>query len=149
MPEVPRSLLGARQSMMTEEERAAHDARWRAIVNQNWRDSLRRKPRGGATHEGFIFIESHPAMPGLLKIGISSVSDFERSIGINTTGFRQPLVLKKALPVFMNLKEAEKKTVHAIVSFREPGTREFFRLSLKHASGLIESALDGTDAKKS
>lgn len=133
---------------MTEEERTAHDARLRAVVNQNRRDSLRHEPRGGATHQGFIFIQSHPSMPGLLKIGISSVADFERSIGINTTGFRQPLVLKKALPVFMNLKEAEKKTVHAIVNFREPGNREFFRLSLKHASILIESALNGIAEKK-
>lgn len=54
MPEVPRSLFGARHSTMTEEERTAHDARLRAVVNQNSRDSLRHEPRGGATHQGFM-----------------------------------------------------------------------------------------------
>jgi hypothetical protein len=142
----PTSLLGKRVSTMTDEELDAHVAHLRSLLNDIRSDRLHYEPRNGASHQGFVFIQSHPAMPGLLKIGITSVSEFDRNTGIDTGEFRQPLQLRKIVPVFENLKEAGKRVFRSIVAFRESGNREFFRLSLRQAIALVECALDGTDS---
>ncbi len=146
MEQKPTSLLGMRVSTMTEEECDAHFARLHSLLNDLKSDRLHYKPRNGAAHQGFVFIESHPAMPGLLKIGITSVSAFDRNTGVNTGEFRQPLQLRKIIPVFENLKEAGRRVFRSIATFQERGNREFFRLSLRQAIALVECALDGTDS---
>lgn len=134
--------MGTRLSAMTKEEVTAHLTRLRAIMDENRRSRLRFEPRDGADHVGFIYIQSHPVLPGLLKIGIASVLDFEQITETNITKCGQYLRLRKAVPVFGCLKKTGIEISRAIKQFHDVDNRGFFRLHYGQAVLIIESALE-------
>lgn len=133
---------------MSASDYAAYSARMYALLVHNKQAALRLPPRRGAAHQGFVFLLAHPNTPGLLRVGLTSVSEFEHTISREQTSYPQPLHPRKPVPVFMNLKDAERRVFGAILEFRDHEHRGFFRLSLRQATGLIKRVLYECEVKK-
>lgn len=137
-------LLQADTSKMTQEELRVHLARLQTWQKKDFYQMLEDEAKGKPEHEGFIYILSHEAMLGLLKIGYTGGPVEKRAAEIGrATGVPGPFKIEKKLAVYMNPLEVEKK-VHRALSFaRTHDNREFFRISVEEAAPIIQAVLDG------
>lgn len=90
---------------------------------------------------GYVYIVSNPSMPGLVKVGFTARSVKERIDELSDhTGVAEAYVEEWHCAV-SSPQEAEKKAHHALEPFRYSRNREFFRISVDQAIGLISEAL--------
>ena len=129
---------------MGDEELCAYHERLRILERKDIRQILKDEFLEMPEHEGFIYILSNPAMPGLLKIG-STVGPVEKRAAdlSRMTGVPEPFKIERAFPVYVSPIEAEKR-VHSVFGvFRSRRNREFFRLPVEYAVDAIQAVLDG------
>ncbi|WP_084474722.1 GIY-YIG nuclease family protein [Deinococcus pimensis] len=96
--------------------------------------------------EGYIYVLSNPAFPGVLKIGKTRNDPFDRARQLHSTGVPVPFRVEAAVRVMdMSLVERE---LHAhFHDTRLSNNREFFRADLKEVlSRLIEYARVSADS---
>ena len=128
---------------MGAEELRAHIARLKMLRKKDLRQFLEDESLGRPECQGFIYIFSNPAMPGLLKIGFTSGTAEKRAAELSTTGVPEPYRIGKAFPVYASPRKAEKKVHDALDRYREAENREFFRLPVEEAMILVQAVLDG------
>lgn len=138
-------LINTDTSKMSEEELRIHIARLKSIGKKDLRQIIADEAEGRPEHEGFLYILSHKAMPGLLKIGCTSRPVEKRSAEIGrATGVPGPFGIERKVPVYANPKKLEEKVHRALSFVREHNSREFFRISVEDAMPIIQAVLDGT-----
>lgn len=82
--------------------------------------------------EGYVYVLSNPAMPGLIKVGRSIHGGRARAAQIYQTGTPQPFVLE--FEVFVkNSAEVERQVHDGLSAHRVNNGREFFSVSVKDA----------------
>jgi hypothetical protein len=134
-------ILSADTSKMDYEELADHYAILKALSGKDIQQLLRDEAEGRPAHTGFIYLLSHEAMPGLLKIGFTSGLVEARAAQIaRATGVPGPFRIERKLPVYSNPIELEKRVHAALKPFRVRRNREFFRISVEAALLFIRSA---------
>lgn len=81
---------------------------------------------------GYVYFLINNAMPGLVKIGQTQGSIFDRLNELQTTGVPVPFTLGALFLV--NDSKACERAIHQVLrKYRENGRREFFRVSLAAA----------------
>jgi hypothetical protein len=99
---------------------------------------------GKPEHEGFIYIFSHHAMPGLLKIGFTVGPVEKRAAEIaSATDVPGPFKIEKKFVVYVSPRAVEKKVHRVLGPYRAIENREFFRLSVQDAVMFIQAVFDG------
>lgn len=137
-------LLNADISKMTSDELRLHVARLQVYQRKDFSQMLSDEFAGKPEHEGFIYILSHEAMPGLLKIGVTSGPVEKRTAEIaSATGVPGPFKIEKKFPVYLNPRAVERKVHAALGPYRIVGNREFFRISVEDAIMFIQAVFDG------
>jgi hypothetical protein len=89
---------------------------------------------GAVERIGYVYFLVNSAMPGLVKIGQTQGSIFDRLNELQTTGVPIPFTLG-ALFLVNDSKACERAIHQALRMYRENGRREFFRISLGEAIG--------------
>jgi len=137
-------LLQTGTSKMTEEELRAHIARLQAWQKKDLQQMLADEFEGKPEHEGFIYVLSHDAMPGLLKVGFTVGPVEKRAAEIGSaTGVPGPFKIERKFAVYVNPQEMERK-VHRALSYARPHDhREFFRIPVEEAVPIIQAVLEG------
>jgi T5orf172 domain-containing protein len=139
-------LLDVDSNSMSDEELRAHIERLRKLRKKGLGQVLKDESHGRPEHQGFIYIASNPAMPGLLKIGSTAGPAEKRVLALSRpTGVPEPFKVERWFPVYQNPKKLEKKIHGALALFRLTKTREFFRLSVEYAAAAIEAILGEID----
>jgi hypothetical protein len=87
------------------------------------------------SQRGYIYFASNASMPGLLKIGHSLESPFERLAELRSTGVPTPFVVLACFRV-SDCQQAEKRVHELLGNTRFESDREFFQVSIDTA--LIE-----------
>lgn len=89
---------------------------------------------------GFVYVFYNPAMPGLVKIGMTGKSPSRRAKDLHTTGVPNAFIL--VYDEFVTDRLLVEKKVHKrFEEYRLSGDREFFRVTLREAiRGLMEEA---------
>lgn len=89
---------------------------------------------------GYVYILANNSMPGVVKIGFTKRSPFERAIELFTTGVPTPFLV--VFCVACPDAESVEKSVHDSLSdCRCSERREFFRISIREATGEITNAI--------
>lgn len=94
---------------------------------------------------GFLYLMTNPAMPGLVKIGMTTRSPEERAQELASTGVPMPFHVVAAWPVD-DVRAAERDAHEALARYRVNDAREWFRLSVPAA---IKALGRGTAARPS
>lgn len=137
-------LIQSDTTKMTQEELRIHISRLQAWQKKDFRQMLEDEFEGKPEHDGFIYLLSHEAMPGLLKIGFTTGPVEKRATEIAAaTGVPGPFKVAKKFPVYVNPKEVEKKVHIALSGYRTADNREFFRISVEDATIFIHAVFDG------
>ena len=135
-------LLEMQPENMGDEALRAYLDRFKVLRKKDIRQVLKDESHGRPEYQGFVYVLSNPAMPGLLKIG-STVGRVEnRARKLRTTGVPNPFKIESVFPVYMNPKKVEKRVHRVLELFRSGGDREFFRLSVEYAVAAIQSVLE-------
>lgn len=79
--------------------------------------------------KGFIYVMSNPAMPGLLKVGVSVKIPEERAAELYTTGVPAPFSLDYYC-IVNDAIEAEAEVHELLSQYRIRDDREFFEVTL-------------------
>ena len=89
---------------------------------------------------GYVYILSNPAMPGLLKIGYTERDVQERVKELSNTGIPSPFEIEA---VFESSKpyQDEQKIHNYFSKFKDSNNREFFNIDLKEALNTIVKLL--------
>lgn len=82
--------------------------------------------------KGFIYVNQNPAMPGLLKIGVTEKVPTARANELYTTGVPEPFTVEYYCLV-EDAKGVEREVHRRLDAQRNLGNREFFRVALDHA----------------
>ena len=97
-----------------------------------------------SSDQGFVYVLTNEAMPGLVKIGITRANDPNSRIGdLYTTGVPLPFELEYAA-LTDNPKKVERALHNAFRKTRVNPNREFFELDPDQAIGILK-LLDNTD----
>ncbi len=97
---------------------------------------------------GFVYILSNPSMPGLIKIGYTNGSVYERAAQLNTTGVPFPYVIEYSQRV-INAGKVEKELHNKFRQHRLSKNREFFELPAHEAiSELMSYPVFTTEMEK-
>jgi hypothetical protein len=85
---------------MGDEELRVHHERLRTLRKKDIRQILKDESLRMPEHEGFVYVLSNPAMPGLLKVG-STVGPVEkRAAGLSRmTGVPEPFKIEGTFPI--------------------------------------------------
>lgn len=94
---------------------------------------------------GWLYLLINPAMPGLVKIGMTTRSPEERAQELASTGVPMPFHVAAAWAVD-NVRAAERDAHAALARYRVSDQREWFRLSVPAA---IKALGRSTQAKPS
>ena len=78
---------------------------------------------------GFLYLMTNPAMPGLVKIGMTTRSPEERAQELASTGVPMPFHVAAAWPVD-DVRAAERGAHEALARYRVNDQREWFRVSV-------------------
>lgn len=81
---------------------------------------------------GFLYLMTNPAMPGLVKIGMTTRSPEERAQELASTGVPMPFHVAAAWPVD-DVRSAERDAHEALARYRVNDQREWFRVSVPAA----------------
>jgi len=81
---------------------------------------------------GFLYLMTNPAMPGLVKIGMTTRSPEERAQELASTGVPMPFHVAAAWPVD-DVRSAERDAHEALDRYRVNDQREWFRVSVPAA----------------
>lgn len=81
---------------------------------------------------GWLYLLTNPAMPGLVKIGMTTRSPEERAQELASTGVPMPFHVAAAWPVD-DVRAAERDAHAALARYRVNDAREWFRLSVPAA----------------
>lgn len=81
---------------------------------------------------GFLYLMTNPAMPGLVKIGMTTRSPEERAQELASTGVPMPFHVAAAWPVD-DVRAAERDAHEALARYRVNDQREWFRVSVPEA----------------
>lgn len=84
------------------------------------------------TQGGWLYLLTNPAMPGLVKVGMTTRSPEERAQELASTGVPMPFEVEAAWPVD-DVRAAERIAHAALSGHRVDGAREWFRLSVPQA----------------
>jgi len=137
-------LLSADISKMTPDDLRRHVERLQAYQKKDLPQMLSDEFEGKPEHEGFIYVLSHDAMPGILKIGFTTGPVEKRAAEIaRGTGVPGPFKFEKKFPVYANLREVEKKVHFALDGCRVNDNREFFRITVEEAALRIQAVFAG------
>ncbi len=85
---------------------------------------------------GYVYVLTNPAMPGLVKIGMTKVTPIVRARQLYTTGVPKPFVVHTSLKV-SNPRLVEQRAHQRLEKYRINGSREFFKLSPERARGIL------------
>lgn len=91
---------------------------------------------------GFVYILSNPSMPGLYKIGLTTVRVRQRIDELNTTGVPTPFAAERIFQISARHLATVEKSAHK--RLRERGFhhgKEFFRASLDTCVRVVEDAI--------
>lgn len=101
---------------------------------------------GRPEYQGYIYILSNEAMPGLLKIGFTETLVEERAAVLSAhSGVPMPFKPEWRCPVYKHPKHIEEAVHKALDIFRFRPNREFFRLNLKRAIPIVSVAIASVD----
>jgi len=93
-------------------------------------------------NEGIVYILTNPAMPNIVKIGMTSRAEVgQRMSELYTTGVPVPFDCSFAGRV-MNVKKVEKAFHKAFAPYRLNPSREFFEIDASQAIALLELICD-------
>lgn len=81
---------------------------------------------------GWLYLLTNPAMPGLVKIGMTTRSPEERALELASTGVPMPFHVAAAWAVD-DVRAAERDAHAALARYRVSDQREWFRLSVPAA----------------
>ena len=81
---------------------------------------------------GWLYLMTNPAMPGLVKVGMTTRSPEERAQELASTGVPMPFTVAAAWPVD-DVRAAESAAHAALARHRVDDAREWFRLSADQA----------------
>jgi hypothetical protein len=84
------------------------------------------------TQSGWLYLLTNPAMPGLVKVGMTTRSPEERAHELASTGVPMAFDVEAAWPVD-DVRSAEREAHAALSGHRVDGAREWFRLSVPQA----------------
>ena len=90
---------------------------------------------------GYVYILTNPSMPGLVKVGKTTITPNKRMGELHSTGVPTPFELECSISV-NDCHEAELLAHQALNSFRVAKNREFFKVSPKKA---IERILESVE----
>ena len=90
---------------------------------------------------GYVYILTNPSMPGLVKVGKTTITPNKRMGELHSTGVPTPFQLECSISV-NDCHEAELLAHQALNSFRVAKNREFFKVSPKKA---IEKILESVE----
>lgn len=94
---------------------------------------------------GWLYLLTNPAMPGLVKIGMTTRSPEERAQELASTGVPMPFHVAAAWAVD-DVRAAERDAHEALARYRVNDQREWFRLTVPAA---IKALGRGTAARPS
>jgi T5orf172 domain len=134
-------LLTVDLSQLSAEELKLHVEELKKWRKKDFHQLLDDESNDRPEHQGFIYVLSNKAMPGLLKIGSTSGPVQKRTIELSTTGVPERFKLEQSFVVYGSLKQAERRVHKALALYRENMNREFFRLPSEVAVALIKSVL--------
>jgi DNA-binding XRE family transcriptional regulator len=90
---------------------------------------------------GWVYILSNRCMPGLVKVGFTTTSVEQRVLELsNTTSAPMAFDIEAIYPT-LDVRAAERNTHLLLDAFRFNPNREFFQLSPKAASYLVENGI--------
>jgi hypothetical protein len=96
---------------------------------------------------GYVYIFTNSAMPGLVKIGWTNITPYDRAKQLHTTGVPVPFTVYG----FIQIENPEKieKAVHAKLSkFRVSKSREYFKIDPEEAVKILESVSGEYELKR-
>ena len=89
---------------------------------------------------GFVYILSNQAFEGLLKIGETSISPYQRAKELQGTGVPRPFIVERAF--YVKDRQASERLVHEVLSrCRLEDNREFFETNVLTAVAMAEVIL--------
>jgi len=137
-------IFGPDPSRMSDDELRAHIATLERLRKKDLRQLLEDEALGRPEHEGFIYMLSNPAMPGILKVGCTAGSVEKRAAELSSSsGVPQRYKIERMFPVYVSPKIAERKVHFALDGCRVNDSREFFRISVDDAVLRVQAVLDG------
>jgi hypothetical protein len=93
---------------------------------------------------GFVYILSNQAFEGLLKIGETSISPYQRAKELQGTGVPRPFIVERAF--YVKERQNSERLVHeALNVHRLEDNREFFETSIENAISVAETILRKSD----
>jgi serine/threonine-protein kinase HipA len=90
---------------------------------------------------GWLYILSNPAMPGMVKVGMSTVSSARRAKEIDTSGVPLPFDIAFEIPV-RDVRFYERLAHAELESLRVRAEREWFRCPPEYAVSAVQKALE-------
>ena len=81
---------------------------------------------------GWLYILTNPAMPGFVKVGMTTRTPEERAAELHDTGSPAPFTVASAWPVD-DARAAERDAHARLACYRVSDQREWFRVSLPQA----------------
>ena len=81
---------------------------------------------------GWLYLITNPAMPGFVKVGMTTRTPEERAAELHDTGSPAPYTVASAWPVD-DVQAAERDAHAALARYRVIDAREWFRLSVPAA----------------
>ncbi len=86
---------------------------------------------------GHLYALANESMPGLLKIGMTKRNPRRRAKELESTGVPTAFTVAWKSAPLANVSQAEQAAHNALAKFRVRRRREFFRVSLKTAKGVL------------
>jgi hypothetical protein len=135
-------LLEEPTEQMSDDQLREHIAKLQAVGKKDIAQIIEDEALGRPEYRGFLYILSNVAMPGLVKVGISSGQPLERAKELSRhTGVPTPFVVECFFPIYEDLRSVESKVHKGLDVFRENSSREFFRLPVEIAELEIQALL--------
>jgi hypothetical protein len=88
----------------------------------------------------YLYLLSNPSMPGLLKIGMTTVHPDDRMQQLFSTGVPEQFVLEYCVMV-PDAALAERQSHTALMSYRFRNNREFFKITVVEAIKIINASI--------
>jgi T5orf172 domain len=138
-------LLEMEPSEMSEDQLRSYIGRLQRLRKKDIRQILKDESHGRPEYDGFIYVLSNSAMPGLLKIGFTVGRVEKRVAELNSaSGVPECFKIEKVFPVYANARQIERKIHSALGIFRSTRNREFFRISVEYTIAVINALLGKT-----
>jgi hypothetical protein len=92
--------------------------------------------------QGFVYIMTSKAMPGLVKVGMTTRGPWERAVELSApSGVPSRFVVERAFPV-VHAYQAEQHCHEALGRYRGSQDREFFMCNVETAVAIVEVTLE-------